>query len=164
MNVATGFKPTMSDAHGCCYVGPCYKGYADMSKGENGTDEHTPLLDEADDQSAAALEEGSADPGIARLVYTQPDKAVRWLISKGCLRLGSFTVKVCWPEVCATDNCDCALHCCGPAAIRQEYYPANQSGATQWTLHALICHSCINTAGLHCAGPAPQQRHLDPGN
>lgn len=53
-------------------------------------DEHAPENGEHEN----AAEEGQS-MNIQREIYTHPDRAVRWLISKGALRLGSFKVQVC---------------------------------------------------------------------
>ena len=63
-----------------------------MRKEESGPEEEVPLLTETE-HTAVNIEE-SPDFCIQKLIVTRPDKAVRWLISKGCLRLGSFTVTV----------------------------------------------------------------------
>ena len=53
-----------------------------------------PLLDPSDHIAASELEAGSSHVNIQREIYTHPDQAVRWLISRGVLRLGSFKVQV----------------------------------------------------------------------
>ncbi|KAK9804624.1 hypothetical protein WJX73_000016 [Symbiochloris irregularis] len=65
---------------------------------EQATGTSQPLLDEGNDTAPAehddthAAEEG-ARLNIQQEIYTHPDRAVRWLISKGALRLGSFKVQ-----------------------------------------------------------------------
>ena len=66
---------------------------------DQATSSAQPLLDEANGAAAEehdetdAAEEGSR-VNIQQEIYTHPDRAVRWLISKGALRLGSFKVQV----------------------------------------------------------------------
>ena len=71
-----------------------------MVKGENGVEEvqeeqQEPLL-AADEQEGGDTEAGDQGFSIQECIYTHPDRAVRWLISKGALRLGSFKVQVSW--------------------------------------------------------------------
>lgn len=72
-----------------------------MAKDEDQpTSSSQPLLDGANDAAAVAEhdETHAAEEGsrfiVQQEIYTHPDRAVRWLISKGALRLGSFKVQV----------------------------------------------------------------------
>ena len=73
-----------------------------MAGAENGVEgggdeqQQQPLLEgDTHEQATAEMEEGeSSSFSIQRAIYTHPDRAVRWLISKGSFRLGSFKVQV----------------------------------------------------------------------